>query len=80
MQLDEVISDLAVMSLISAYIFFGEGLQAMQLYAVRVNLCIFFFCPQDASVVVHNPPNTQSVELYFRGEKMAKVVLRLVPP
>ncbi|CAH3014813.1 unnamed protein product [Porites evermanni] len=28
----------------------------------------------DASVVVHNPPNTQSVELYFRGEKMAKVM------
>ncbi|KAJ7369825.1 Cleavage and polyadenylation specificity factor subunit 3 [Desmophyllum pertusum] len=27
----------------------------------------------DASVVVHNPPNTHSVELYFRGEKMAKV-------
>lgn len=35
--------------------------------------CVFI-CPQDASVVVHNPPNTQSVELYFRGEKMAKVL------
>ena len=24
---------------------------------------------------VHNPRNTQSVELYFRGEKMAKVII-----
>lgn len=24
-------------------------------------------------VEVHNPRNTQAVELYFRGEKMAKV-------
>lgn len=24
--------------------------------------------------MVHNPPNTHSVELYFRGEKMAKVM------
>lgn len=34
---------------------------------------ILYLHLQDASVVVHNPPNTQSVELYFRGEKMAKV-------
>ena len=26
--------------------------------------------------MVHNPPNTQSVELYFRGEKMAKVICK----
>ncbi|KXJ20960.1 cleavage and polyadenylation specificity factor subunit 3 [Exaiptasia diaphana] len=28
----------------------------------------------ELSIVVHNPPNCQSVELYFRGEKMAKVM------
>ncbi|EDO39587.1 predicted protein [Nematostella vectensis] len=28
----------------------------------------------EVSLVVHNPPNCQSVELYFRGEKMAKVM------
>jgi len=28
---------------------------------------------QDVSMEVYNPRNTQAVELYFRGEKMAKV-------
>ena len=28
----------------------------------------------DVSVEVHTPRNTQAVELYFRGEKMAKVM------
>ena len=42
-------------------------------FSILTMTCVFI-CPQDASVVVHNPPNTQSVELYFRGEKMAKVL------
>lgn len=29
---------------------------------------------EDISVEVHMPRNTQAVELYFRGEKMAKVM------
>ena len=57
------------------------AVQTMQfdLHAFHLKFVYFFFRPQDASVVVHNPPNTQSVELYFRGEKMAKVALRLSP-
>lgn len=31
---------------------------------------------QDVSMEVYNPRNTQAVELYFRGEKMAKVAIR----
>ncbi|VEN43659.1 unnamed protein product [Callosobruchus maculatus] len=31
----------------------------------------------NASIVVHNPRNTHSVELYFRGEKTAKVMGKL---
>ena len=27
---------------------------------------------------IHNPRNTQAVELYYRGEKMAKVSIPLV--
>ena len=30
---------------------------------------------QDISMEVYNPHNTQAVELYFRGEKMAKVAI-----
>ena len=29
---------------------------------------------QDMNVEIYNPRNTQAVELYFRGEKMAKVM------
>lgn len=28
---------------------------------------------QDVTMEIHSPRNTQAVELYFRGEKMAKV-------
>ena len=28
----------------------------------------------DRNIVVYNPKNTQSVDLYFRGEKSAKVI------
>ena len=52
---------------------------ATQMY-VHVNTCkyqlqctSFFF--QDLQPVFHTPRNTQAVELYFRGEKMAKVSL-----
>lgn len=29
---------------------------------------------QDMNIEIYNPRNTQAVELYFRGEKMAKVM------
>lgn len=31
-------------------------------------------CLQEMNVEIYNPRNTQAVELYFRGEKMAKVM------
>ena len=36
-----------------------------------------FYSTQDVSMEVYNPRNTQAVELYFRGEKMAKVPIDL---
>lgn len=30
----------------------------------------------NTNIVIHNPRNTVAVELYFRGEKMAKVTLK----
>lgn len=35
----------------------------------------YFPFTQDISMEVYNPRNTQAVELYFRGEKMAKVIM-----
>ena len=70
-----------VMSLKVRRLSLANTMQAMKfgLYTFRPKIYMFSFCLQDASVVVHNPPNTQSVELYFRGEKMAKVTLTLSP-
>ena len=33
-----------------------------------------YYVLQDMNIEIYNPRNTQAVELYFRGEKMAKVM------
>ena len=34
---------------------------------------------EESHIQIHNPRITQAVELYFRGEKMAKVKRHLIP-
>ena len=43
-------------------------------YAYDVYSVVLCYFTQDVSMEVYNPRNTQAVELYFRGEKMAKVI------
>lgn len=56
-----------------------HNLDGPSFFGCRVQtLCLITFQSlifQELNIAVHNPPNCQSVELYFRGEKMAKVTV-----
>lgn len=41
---------------------------------INIDNHIIIIMLQDMNIEIYNPRNTQAVELYFRGEKMAKVM------
>ena len=48
--------------------------EANEMARLKASLLREYEDSEDMSVEVHTPRNTQAVELYFRGEKMAKVM------